>query len=247
MALSIIVTDLTRFHNQGLVCLAGINPDTGQCIRPFLMNTGGGTDYLNFQFVKARNIIPGSYLDTNFIPKPNSHRPHTEDHIIGSALQTPGNATSEQFMRILDATSSTTIAAGFGSNPVNKYFAMDRPPPISIFTLKLTNPRDQFLLTLTDRYGPAFKVNITDAADFSMNYLKVTDLGFSDHLAKIQAEVDGAQRLSRFLLAQDVLYLRVGLGQHFAPNNDESRRGYYVQINGIYSFPSFRQDLRMYD
>ncbi len=243
----IIVTDLTRFQNKGLVCLAGINPYTGQCIRPFLRNAGGGTDYLNFQFVKDRNIIPGSYLDTDFIPKRNPFRPHTEDHIIGGALQTPGNATSEEFMSILDATSSTTVAAGFGSNPVDKYFAMDRPPPISIFTLKLTNPRNQFSLTLTDRYGPAFKVNITDAAGFSMNYLKVTDLGFSDHLGKIQAEFAGAQKLSRFLLEQEVLYLRVGLGQHFAPNNDESRRGYYVQINGIYSFPSFRQDLRMYD
>lgn len=245
--MSIIVTDLTRFQNQGLVCLAGIDPNTGQCIRPFLMNAGRGTDYLNFQFVKDRNIVPGSYLDANFVPKSNLHGPHTEDHIIVGGLQTPGNATGEEFMRVLDATSSLTVAAGFGSNPANKYFAMDRPPPISIFTLKLTRPRDQFSLILTDRYGPAFKVNVTDAAGFNMSFLKVTDLGFSDHLAKIQEAPFGAQRLSKFLLDQDVLYLRVGLGQHFAPNNDESRRGYYVQINGIYSFPSFRQDLRMYD
>ena len=245
--MQIIVTDLTRFQNQGLVCLAGINPETGQCIRPFLANPGGGTNYLDFQFVKSRNIIPGTYLNANFLPKINPHRPHTEDHIIEGALQTAGNATSEKFLQVLDATSSTTFSAGFGDNPIDNYFAMDRPPPISIFTLKLTRPREQFSLILTDQYGPAFKVNVTDAAGCIMTYLKVTDLGFSDHLAKIQVEPNGAERLSKFFLDQEVLYLRVGLGQHFAPNNDESRRGYYVQVNGIYSFPSFRQDLRKYD
>ena len=32
--MKIVVTDLTRFSNPDLVCLAGIDIETGRCIRP---------------------------------------------------------------------------------------------------------------------------------------------------------------------------------------------------------------------
>lgn len=240
------MTDLTRFHNQGLVCVAGVNPETGQCIRPFLANGNGGSEYLNYDFVRKNNIVPGSNLSARFIKKQGTHAPHTEDHIVSGELTT-SRATRREFQEVLDSFSFTTVAEGFGENPTNKYFAIDNAPPISIFTLKITNPQRNFNLMLTEKYGAAFKVNFTDEAGFRMEYLKVTDLGFSDRLEEIQKERFGAFNLNRLLTSQDVVYLRVGLGQPFAPNDDESRRGYYVQINGIYSFPDFREDLRTYD
>jgi hypothetical protein len=32
--MKIIITDLTRFANPDIVCIAGINPDTNECVRP---------------------------------------------------------------------------------------------------------------------------------------------------------------------------------------------------------------------
>jgi hypothetical protein len=245
--MKIIVTDLTRFNNQGLVCFAGIDPTTGACIRPFLTNVKARGDYLDFNSVKDHKIIPGSFLEGEFTKKPNPSRPHTEDHFVPQ-LSTSGNATSDEFMAVLEQTSSTTITQGFGSSPANKFYAVANPPAISIFTLKLTKPREQFALITDDQYGPAvFKAHITDASGFGLRYLKVTDLGFSDHVKSIEAKDPYLKDLNAFLQKQEVLYLRIGLGQAYAPQGDLTRRGYWLQLNGIYSFPNFRHDLRMYD
>jgi hypothetical protein len=244
--MDIIVTDLTRLKKNALVCLAGINLETGKCIRPFQTVPGGRTDYLSFEAAKKLKIFPGSYLSSDFIRKPGTHSPHIEDYIISNYLRSPGNATCEDFRKILDTTSHTTISAAFGIRPENKYFLTTQAPLHSLATLKLNNPSQQFQLILDTKYGPAFKATITDSDSFSMSYLKVTDLGFVDHLPRIQSIPSEAYRLNQFLRGQDTLYVRLGLGREFAPGGDESKRGYYVQVNGIYSFPTYRKDLREY-
>lgn len=32
--MEIVITDLTRFSNSEIVCIAGINQETGECVRP---------------------------------------------------------------------------------------------------------------------------------------------------------------------------------------------------------------------
>ncbi|HLA84390.1 MAG TPA: hypothetical protein VJL29_06325 [Thermoguttaceae bacterium] len=66
----IIVTDLTRFANEDIVCMAGIDPMIRQCIRPL--------PYLRYDDCRRLNLQPGDVLKGRFVPRSVS-APHTED------------------------------------------------------------------------------------------------------------------------------------------------------------------------
>lgn len=68
--MDIIITDLTRFAKQDIVCIAGINPSTNECVRPL--------PYLPTNECRRLNILPGAILHGNFTTPPIT-APHTED------------------------------------------------------------------------------------------------------------------------------------------------------------------------
>lgn len=243
--MKIIVTDLTRFKNPDIVCLAGINPETGQCIRPMLFKQKR-FEYLSFNGVKNHQVIPGSWLEGDFVQIPNLNAPHIEDHRVCSALKMNGPSSGTDFEHVLDNFAVTTIQAGFGSRPNKRLYALANPPALSIITLKLTSPSTQFRLTVDTGFDAVkFKAHITDDSGYDLSFLPVTDLGFSDHLARIRLVDPTLAGLNAFLQGQTTLYVRLGLTRQYAPSPD--RDGYWVQVNGIYSFPNYRQDLRIYD
>lgn len=243
--MKIIVTDLTRFKNPDIVCLAGINPETGQCIRPMLLKQEN-LEYLSFNSVRERKVIPGSWLEGNFAQIPNLQAPHLEDHSIISGLKMNGPSSGADFEQVLNNSSVTTIQTGFGSQPENRLYGLVKPPALSIITLKLTSPSMQFKLTVDTGFNAVkFKAHITDGSGYRLSYLPVTDLGFSDHLVNIRKDDPTLAGLNAFLQSQTTLYVRIGLTRKFSATPD--RDGYWVQVNGIYSFPNYRQDLRIYD
>ncbi len=67
----IIITDLTRFSKREIVCVAGIDIESGGCIRPM--------PYLKFERCKELNMLPGAILTGEFVPTPNIVSPHVED------------------------------------------------------------------------------------------------------------------------------------------------------------------------
>lgn len=241
----IIVTDLTRFTNPDIVCLAGIDPDTGLCVRPMLEN-GTKLDYFPFSGVKEHSIIPGSCLSGNFIPVVGAQPPHIEDHRSRGNVNVVESATGLAFEAVLEMTAHTSIQAAFGGRPNERCYSRQAAPALSIITLRLDSPASQFKLVLDDKYGPPkFKAHVTDADGYQLSWLPVTDLGFSDHVAKVRNDDPSLLKLNAFLRSQRKLYLRVGLSRPYAPTPE--RDGYWVQLNGIYSFPNFRRDLRIYD
>ena len=143
-------------------------------------------------------------------------------------------------------TAHTSIQAAFGALPTDKCFARQHAPAFSIATLRLDSPATQFRLVVDDKFGtPKFKAHVTDASGYQLSWLPVTDLGFSDHIAKVRSDDPNLLNLNLFLRSQSRLYLRIGLSRPYAPT--PGRDGYWVQLNGIYSFPNFRRDLRIYD
>lgn len=243
--MEIVITDLTRFINRDIVCMAGINPVTGECVRPMLEN-GDRLDYFSFASVKAHGVIPGSRLSGNFMPLQGAERPHVEDHRSRGDVGVVESATSAEFEAVLEMTAHTSIRAAFGNRPVERCFTAQAAPNTSIVTLRLDSPAAQFTLVIDDKYGaPKFKAHVTDGEGFQLSWLPVTDLGFSDHIAKIRDEDPRLAQINNFLRSQRRLYLRVGLSRYYAPT--AARGGYWVQLNGIYSFPNFRRDLRIYD
>lgn len=243
--MKLIVTDLTRFKDPTIVCLAGINPETGECIRP-MINRNGKASYLSFASVKERKVIPGSCIEGDFTKTANAHAPHVEDYETTGQITLTEPATGAAFKNVLEMSSHTSMLGAFGQLPVDRLFSPINPPPVSIVTLKLESPKTQFRLIIDTGFGARkFKAHITDGKGFQMTYMPVTDLGYSDHISKIQEQDPLLSELNGFLQAQECLYLRVGLGRRYAANPE--RDGFWVQLNGIYSFPSQRKDLRIYD
>lgn len=243
--MKIIITDLTRFKSPDKVCLAGINPDTGQCVRP-MRQVGDKLDYFKFESIKKYKVIPGSCLEGNFVPLPEPPRPHVEDCKVDGVISVVTSASASDFEAVLQRSSRTTIRSAFGAVPNGRRYALDAPPSTSIVTLRIDSPRDQFRMIVDDKYGPPkFKAFVTDAEGFRLSFLPVTDLGFSDHIHSVLEEDPELKDLNMFLGSQNLLYLRLGLTRQWGATSEN--QGYWVQLNGIYSFPNFRRDLRVYE
>ena len=71
--MEIIVTDLTRFKDDAVRCVAGIDPVSGKCIRPL--------PYLRSIECKDHQILPGDILSGDFMPDYKAKMPHIEDHV----------------------------------------------------------------------------------------------------------------------------------------------------------------------
>jgi hypothetical protein len=234
----IVVTDLTRFQNKELLCLAGITEDGQQCIRP-LSETKPG--YLSFEICKKLNILPGTILEGTFTTPKQLEAPHVEDRYY-SNLKAAGTVSSTKFQSILEKSSTTSIKNGFGcpSKPTDK--VLTTTPAKSIITLKL-NPK-QFQVVQNKFDTETIKVHLTDGDGLSLSFLSITDLGFYINVGQSATRKISAKEITEFIHNQDVLYIRLGLGRKH--KSEDGKEGYWMQVNGIYTFPAYQQIVRSY-
>jgi len=70
----------------------------------------------------------------------------------------------------------------------------------------------------------------------------LTDLGILIYAEKFDDA--GLTGINGFIRKQDEIFLRLGLTQNYkAP---DGREGYWLQVNGIYTFPDFLKQARSY-
>lgn len=204
---------------------------TGQCLRPI--------PYLKSETVRKINMHPGAILDGELIPNRDVKNPHLEDATYKS-LKYVGVASTEDFKAILDKTLSPSIAAGFGVQFLadQKHIPVGQQANCSIITVKIS-PND--LNILEDEYNPGrIKASLTDGAGHSYRYLSITDKGFFEFAQKHQK--DGKlNELRTSLRSQREVYLRIGVGRQFQVGQKD---GYWLQVNGIYTFPEFLEEIR---
>ena len=229
----IIVTDLTRFSTTETVCTAGIDVDTGECLRPM--------PYLKSARCAELNIQPGAILEGDLTFHANATNPHIED-ASHSNLKFHGPSTAEEFKAILDGSLSATVSLGFGIEFAigQKHIPIQMNANCSIITIKVDPYRIQIH---EDQYKPGkVKCSFTDQSGHQFRYLSITDRGFYDYAQRHQD--DGIlSELQSFLQFQDDIYLRIGLSRAFQISE---RNGYWLQVNGIYTFPEFHQEIRSY-
>jgi hypothetical protein len=237
--MKIVVTDLTRFSNRDIVCLAGINVQTGHCVRP-LTSTAPG--YLAFADVKKHRILPGSVLEAKLVPAEKPTPPHVEDHYVVGNIKVAPQISGDDFRSILENSSVASLQQGFGMNPADRCYEENAPLNCSIITLKV-DPVN-FSIRRDTFNENKFKAFFTDADGLDLSFVPVTDLGFSDHIQTIATTDPHFGQLNAFINSQGELYLRVGLSR---PYTGGGRRGCWVQLNGIYTFPDYRTDIRQYD
>ena len=229
----IIITDLTRFATPDKVCIAAIDMDTGECLRPI--------PYLDSAQVKQLNIHPGAIIEGNITLNSNTTNPHIEDASY-TKLKYLGAVSSEEFKSILNKTLSNSVASGFGVSfsDHQKHIPYGIHATCSIITIRIS---PSLLEIHEDTYKPGkIKASFTDEAGHSFHYLSITDRGFFD-FAKGHQDDGELRKVQEFVLAQKEVYLRIGVGRRWSIGD---RDGYWLQVNGIYTFPDFLKEIRTY-
>ena len=79
--------------------------------------------------------------------------------------------------------------------------------------------------------------------NFEFRYLPITDLGFYEYAQRLAKNGAGLKKLNQYLEQQEEIFLRIGLSRIWK-NND--REGYWIQVNGIYTFPEYMKEIRAY-
>ncbi|MBF0192560.1 MAG: hypothetical protein HQL99_15695 [Magnetococcales bacterium] len=206
---------------------------TLQCFRPM--------PYFSFDFCKEFQIQPGSILSGNIQYTFNAPQPHTEDAVFNNPNYLR-SATSEEFKEILDRTLSDSISSGFGVTFMagQKHIPFGTTANCSIITVRI----DKNEINIhEDMYNPGrIKVSFCDSTGFKFGYLSITDRGFYDYA--INHRQNGTvDKINRFLLSQDEIILRVGVGRRY---ESQGKDGYWLQVNGIYTFPNYSKVIRSY-
>lgn len=240
----IIVTDLTRFGNREYLCLAGLTHDGQHCIRPLRDFNGRDPAYLTYAECRDHTILPGTILRADYRRPLNVHAPHSEDSVLTSQIQILGPASSEEFRTALDASAVNTVSAGFGIDIPHgdKFLSPGAPPARSIITLKVAPW--QFRVVVDGYDNTKVRAHVTDADGKSFRYLSITDLGFYDYVGNPDTRRVPASQAEQEIHGQQELYLRLGLGRLFKAK--DGREGYWLQVNGIYTFPNYNLVLRQY-
>lgn len=233
--MQIIITDLTRFSNPDIVCIAGINLEANECVRPL--------PYISLSKCKELNILPGSKLNGIFSDNNNRGLPHIEDKNYHS-LEFLGACSDTEFHQVLQNTVSQSISAGFNyAFPEGgKVIPFTNPPSQSIITLKIN--ANQIRIVKDSFNHGKIKLNFKDNDNKKYSYLPITDLGFYNYAMKHFDDLDFPEKINNYLDSQEELYLRVGLSGRYKSGD---RDGYWLQINGIYTFPNYSKEIRSYN
>jgi len=234
-----IVTDLTRFKKGNpYVCIAGVDLKSKKCIRPM--------PYITMAECKRLEILPGTILEGDFTKPAVVLKPHVEDMNYKSPLRVKGPCTSEVFEEVLDATVYPEIRTGFDGKvpPNNKVIPPNDPPERSIITLKL---KPKQIEIVRDRYDQEkIKFHLEDNDSSRYQFLPITDIGFYNLAVSKQNEPSYTDELNEYIHSQKKVYLRIGLGRRYK-NPSDGRDGFWIQVNGIYTFPKFLTEVRTYD
>ena len=234
MKRTIILTDLTRFSKPEKVCTAGIDPKTGECIRPM--------PYLLSTTCAKLNILPGARLVADFVPSQDTTPPHTEDYYHAD-MRFEGPCSSEAFKDVLQRSCFATLEDGFEVKlPADqKHLPHTHNGPRSIITLSVSPTAIEIV---EDDYKPGkIKLHFRDRSGRSFRFIAITDLGFHDYAIKHHAFND-LMAVNKFIRKQEEVFLRIGLSRAY--QDPKGRNGFWLQANGIYTFPEFNEEIRSY-
>jgi len=239
---TIIITDLTRFKKEGKVCIAGYSQQQSKIIRP-LFSEHIADAYLDQKVCEQYNILPGTRLSGDF-ESMNHQSPHNEDHLVRGTLNVDTPATKEEFLVVLQETSRETLSLGFGCPINDKVIPLGIVPSCSIVTLAI-NPDEIQLVAGFNNDINTLKVKLATVGLNPQKPLSLTDLGFYRYAINF-VNHSSIDKLNLFLHQQEIIYLRIGLSRSYPAQDGSNRNGYWMQVNGIYTFPNYHKEIRSY-
>jgi len=229
----IIITDLTRFSKPVDVCTAGTDMSSGKCVRPM--------PYLKMSKCVELEILPGAILSGDITPMSGLTGPHREDASFTN-VKVMGPCSTAEFEGALRAGLHRSIEAGFEIKLADgqKYVPPNHPVARSIITIDV-DPKS--IEVVEDSYKPGkVKVHFVDSSGRQFKYMAITDLGFFRY-AESHRATKALTNLNAFMRSQPKAYLRIGLSR---VHQIGSTNGFWMQVNGIYTFPDFFKDIRSY-
>jgi len=191
--------------------------------------------YLQYETVRRLNITPGAVISGSLTRNNNTANPHVEDASYGN-LTYEGPASGEDFLEILERSSSEDICAGFEYNfqKGQKFIPFGVTSACSIVTLEVA---PENIVVLPNPYDPPkLKLSLSDSAGLHLANISITDLGFHEFALGHHGRGDLAI-VNEHLRTADRVFVRLGVGRRYCQPNT-SNDGYWLQANGIYTFPS---------
>lgn len=147
--------------------------------------------------------------------------------------------------RILSENAVSSIENGFSITlgDRQKHIPLEIAPEISIITLKI-NPYQ--IRIIENSYKPGrILINFTDSSGRDFSFMPITDLGyysFAERNSSVLNEL--LYELNNFINGQKTVFLRIGLTRPY--RSQDGRNGYWIQVNGIYTFPKCFKGIRCY-
>jgi Dual OB-containing domain len=208
------------------ICVAGINVDTFQHVRP----TTPPTDLITRRLLREEGgpFGVGAVVDLG----PVRHQPaapQTEDHQFQThRARRVEDLNGDEFLAVLDAASSTSLEDGFGAEleRVGWRYAVDVGKGSR--SLVVLRARRRPVLEIDDRYGrlqlrfddpdPRTYLSVTDARFFEPDHATIRRNTVADVARRLRAGVD--------------VYLMLGLARPYQASKDDRER-HWLQLNGL--------------
>ncbi|WP_146121033.1 hypothetical protein [Achromobacter sp. MYb9] len=237
---TIVITDVTRFKlKDNKICVAGLTLDGKTCIRP-MVPTSSHPDYLSHDDCRKNNILPGMVVRGDFHLPNQVSAPHHEDRLHNS-LENTGPLSAGDFERLLKKSLSKSVRDGFGITSTEKVVKVDERPARSIITIQ---PRAGTVRIVQDGYNESrIRIHFTDQSGAEYSFLSITDLGLYDFVGDPEKRKMSIGDVNAILNGLNRVYLRVGLSRVHTVGE---RTGYWLQVNGVYSFPQYSEIIRSY-
>lgn len=220
--MDIVVTDLTSFPD-GRVCIAGIDGESGDCVRPL--------PYLTREACRDLGIEPGCILRGRMKRFTDRQAPHMEDHHCPDPRPV-GRRTPAEFLALLEEDAGESVCDGFACEIESgeHYIPRDTPPGRSIITLRVGGLR-----LVLDRFGK-LRAHVREPSGREFAFLPVADLLLREYIFGQEDQAAACRRIDNHVQRQEAVFCRVGVGR--PKRLDDGRDGYWLQVNGVYSFPT---------
>ncbi|MBM4274657.1 MAG: hypothetical protein FJ134_09410 [Deltaproteobacteria bacterium] len=223
-----MINHLTRM-SRGFICVAGINTDTGEHIRPIL-RSGNLTE--KFLVINGGPFDIGSIIKLErFFSRPDP--PHTEDLLVPRLhITLTGVAPPEAFWKKLTEVSKFTLQEIFGEEMLHvgksRYGAYPGKGRVSLGCLRLAKKPSIYIDTSFDK--PRIRMSFSDGkleCD-----APVTDLRLY-HIDNFSPNYQLIEKMNEHVLKSSDLILSLGLSRPFS-RSPEFDPVNWLQVNNIH-------------
>ena len=219
--LKLLVTEVTRMTG-GLVCVAGIDLQTGALIRP-LQPTG--QNWEEDKWVAKGYFQPGKVVGLDSAEMPLRTYPHTNEDFFVKSVKGLGAVTPHELFSACNETADADISSVLNHNLQENKYVVEGAHCRSLLCIV----QQASTIRLSDRYD---KIQLSFNSDNGWYNLPVTDLQAKES----GSAAAGVQNLQDRLDAADShVAIRLGLARGWdgKPHNDYDPKRCYLQVNGI--------------